>query len=107
MTAKLSFFARGTAMCPRFDQPTKRGFVGRKFDADIGGWPKVREPVVVVAGSDAATECVLAVVRGDLWPADEATADACGVKFDPKFGGDVELKPAPSSASTASAITKD
>lgn len=25
---------------------------------------------------------------GDLWPADEATASICGVKFDPTFGGE-------------------
>jgi len=28
------------------------------------------------------------VVEGDLWAADEATAKACGVKFDPAFGND-------------------
>lgn len=31
-----------------------------------------------------------AVIDRDLWPADEATAKACGVEFDPKCGGDVE-----------------
>lgn len=28
------------------------------------------------------------VRKGALWPADEATAAACGGKFDPKFGGE-------------------
>jgi len=28
------------------------------------------------------------VKHGELWPADEATAKTCGVKFDPAFGGD-------------------
>ncbi len=29
-----------------------------------------------------------AITDGDLWPADEATARACSVKWDPTFAGD-------------------
>lgn len=42
------------------------------------------------------------VKAGSLWPADEATALACGVAFDPAFGGEY-----PNLAKTAKSCGKD
>jgi hypothetical protein len=95
----LKFHARGASMCPRFDAPAIRAFIGRKFVAP-NAWPKIRDPFAIDEAAPAAAECLLAVSRGDLLPADKSTADACGVKFDPTFGGDAELGPIPSTTKT-------
>lgn len=42
------------------------------------------------------------IKAGNLWPADEATAAFCGVKFDPQFGGDHPQLVAPKTASKKS-----
>lgn len=86
----LKVLARGSALVPRFDADDNaktRRFTGRTFDPSIGvagGWPAKSEPEEV----PALAEFMFAVRDGDLWAADEATAAACGVKFDPKFGAE-------------------
>lgn len=98
----LSFLARGSAMVFDLDAHENgvRRFVGRKHDKAIGfpskdkdgnvtmsgGWPALHEAQAV----SARGEYLLACRNGDLWPADEATAQYCGVKFDPRYGGEHE-----------------
>jgi len=107
---KLRFYARGTALVSNIDameQGTRR-FVGRKFEAvkDQPGrfaFVPTGEPEEVPYRHEYARACA----DGDLWPADQATADAvskamsCDVKFDAKFGG--ELPPKAKSAGDAGA----
>jgi hypothetical protein len=83
-------------------------YIGRRHDATIGfegrdengvkfmsgGYPSTDKPQVVPARG----EYLLACRDGDLWAADQATADYCGVKFDPTFGGEREA-PAAKTAS--------
>lgn len=119
---KLRVLARGTAMV--FDlerhEAGVRRFIGRKHDRTLGavfverdhtgvdnqhrqgGWPAShhpREPDEV----PYRAEYLFAIRDGDLWPADKATADICGVPFDPTFGGDYDgLEPStPSVAAPA------
>lgn len=50
------------------------------------------------------TEYVRALRDGSLWPADQATAQAVGVPFDPEFGGEHPLgKPSEKPADQATA----
>lgn len=106
MAGKLRFVARGDALVQNFErleQGTKC-FVGRKWIeirtsdptaaalAAIGamdldgpsrwGWVGTNEPEEVAYRAEYVKACK----DGDLWPADAATAAACGVPFDPKFG---------------------
>jgi hypothetical protein len=83
----LRFRARGTALVTNFAhlEGGKKSFVGRKFvEVEPGNWG------FAPTGEDHelpyAAEYVKACADGDLWPADQATADACGVKFDSTFG---------------------
>lgn len=57
-------------------------FVGRRFDFDKKSWPATSEPAQFDSESEPGRRLV-ALVRRDacLWPADEATAVACGVQF--------------------------
>ena len=103
--AKLRVLARGVAMVPHIEsyEAGARRFVGRKHDATLGaafrddqgverrqgGWPPSHSPAEPHEVADRA-EYRQHVREGDLWPADKATADACGVKFDPTFGGEYE-----------------
>jgi hypothetical protein len=48
-----------------------------------------------------------AVIDGDLWAADEATAKACGVPWDPKCGGDTEAAAAIASSGKVPTALKD
>ena len=115
---KLRVLARGLAMVPHlesFDAGTKR-FVGRKHDRTLGaafrdengqehrqgGWPPGHHPAQPHELDDRA-EYRQAVREGDLWAADEDTARACGVKFDPKFGSEYDPAPMPSPAVVAPA----
>ena len=109
--AKLRVLAKGMAMVPyyeSFDAGGRRRFVGRKHDATLGaafrdengvehrqgGFPPSHSPVQPHEVDDRA-EYRQHVREGDLWPADEATAAACGVRFDPSFGGEYESEGAP------------
>lgn len=91
MTEKLRFVAKGTACVPdphgAESTPMRRGIVGRAHkEVEPGKWAWVRndQPAELPYHHDLRK----AVMDGDLWPADEATAKACGVAFDPKFGGE-------------------
>lgn len=66
-----------------------RRFVGRKLvalDGERHGFAPVSvdEPSEVEITHEIRRDCA----EGMLWPADAATAAACGVKFDPAFGGE-------------------
>jgi hypothetical protein len=88
---KLRFYARGTAHVSDFDalerpNPLRR-FIGRRLTEMEGG----RMAFVPKPDPDEVTarpELVKAARDGELWPADEETARACGVAFDPTFAGE-------------------
>jgi hypothetical protein len=88
---KLRVRARGTAMVPNMEalDAGARRFIGRVFDPTLGpagGWPASPDITEV----PRRAEYLFAVRDGDLWAADEETAQFCGVKFDPSFGGEGE-----------------
>ena len=70
-------------------------------DPSVEAWVARREATVVTAASHPDPEHREAgqynrerIAEGGLWPADAATAAACGVEFDPTFGGEYpELLP--------------
>jgi hypothetical protein len=87
MSKKLRFRARGEALVQNLERLEAgiKSFIGRKF-VQVGPeqWgfdPTGDEEVAYRA------EYVKACKDGDLYPADEATASACSVSFDPYFGG--------------------
>lgn len=87
MLSKLRFRARGSALVQDFErlEAGVKCFVGRKFkEAEAGrfGFAPTGEDYEV----PYRAEYVRACAEGDLWPADKATADACGVDFDSSFG---------------------
>jgi hypothetical protein len=95
---KLRFYARGTALVSDFDALDRpvplRRFIGRRYTEitpDRWGFAPSGEADEV----SARPEVIKAAIDGELWPADEATAKACGVKFDPKFGGEIALPKPP------------
>lgn len=84
---KLRFRARGQALVQNFERLDAgiKSFVGRKFvqpEPDVFGF----EPTNADEEVAYRAEYVKACKDGDLYPADEATAKACGVSFDPSFG---------------------
>lgn len=85
---KLKFFAREdllvrrAGVLPRVGEATR--YYGRKFDAAMRGYPATEEPFRVDADSDHGRKCARACKsESALWPADEATAQHCGVPFTP------------------------
>jgi hypothetical protein len=91
MAVRLRFYARGTAQVadPHAQErpnPVRR-CVGRRWQEVITGrwsWVPTEKPQEV----DYHPDLVKAARDGDLWPADEETAKACGCPFDPTFGGE-------------------
>lgn len=95
----LRVLARGTALVPNYAKqidaiktgvalPHGARFVAREFVADesgasLGAWHPSKSPAVVADCHEYRQH----VVEGSLWAADEATARACGVTYDPTFGG--------------------
>lgn len=72
----------GTEMTPQ-----RRRFIGRQHrEVAPGqwGWVPISKPEELAYHHDIAK----AIRDRDLWAADAATAKACGVKFDPTFGGE-------------------
>lgn len=62
----------------------RASYVGRKFDEKTNGFPATAEPFAVSAESAEGQRLATLCQRdGSLWPADEATAQACGVPFQP------------------------
>lgn len=92
MKQRLRFYARGTALVADVhaqEHPTHpiRRFVGRRLQEVTPGrfgWCPTEEPQDLAYHHDLVRACK----DGDLWPADDATAQACGVAFDATFGGE-------------------
>ena len=96
---------KGTAMVPDYEAHERvRQFHGWKHDPNAG--EEFREHATGIVkkqgawvGHDEAREVPMRAEylrhlrEGDLWPADQATAQAAGVPFDPHFG-----EPAPAAA---------
>ena len=108
---------KGTAMVPDYEAHTHvRRFHGWKHDPTLGEefvvhpgsmlpgeTPGARKRHGAWVGHDEVREVPMSAEYlrhlrdGDLWPADQATAQAAGVPFDPTFGEPspvVSLKPA-------------
>lgn len=86
----LRFRARGDVRCPDFSAPAHfRRYVGRA--ADGTGWPSTGQVQEVAFDHHFVRECA----GGHLWAADAETAEVCGVKFDPTFGGELKKASAP------------
>lgn len=84
---KLRFRARGTALVQNFQRLEAgiKSFVGRKLeqvDEEQWGFAPTGEDEEV----NYCAEYVRCCKDGELYAADEATAKACGVPFDPNFG---------------------
>lgn len=58
-------------------------YVGRRFDAENRAYPATDEPFECDSESPVGRRLAFEITRrdGDLWPADEATAQFCGVSF--------------------------
>jgi hypothetical protein len=91
MPERLRFYCRGTALVEDVHAANRtkplRRFIGRRWQEALPGrwvWAPTEQPQEV----DYHADLVKACKDGDLWPADEATAKACGVGFDPDFGGE-------------------
>ena len=96
--ATLRVRRKGTAMVPHYEtHPQVRRFHGWKFDPTLGEefeHPETKS--MVRAGGFGSHDDVIEVPDtveyrrhlrdGDLWPADQDTAQAAGVPFDPSFG---------------------
>jgi hypothetical protein len=125
----LRVLPRGTASVQDYgallDTGTSR-FLGWKWDGALGpgfvdptdGQQKnhggrvkqVDQVVVIAAESPHRTEYLKHLRDGDLWPADEATARAAGIMFEPDFGGEhpvlaAKVSPPSSRPAAASATT--
>jgi hypothetical protein len=89
---KLRFYARGTAHVSDFDalersKPLRR-FVGRRL-TELGDGRTAFAPKAEADEVTGRPELIKAARDGELWPADAETAKACGVPFDPTFGGEL------------------
>lgn len=95
---KLSFFARGTARVPdphaadmgRPPAPNRRYINLDYVEVSPGKFATKERPEPQVI--DFHHDLVRACRDGALWAADQPTADACSVKFDPSFGGAIDPK---------------
>lgn len=81
------------ALVPNIDalatNPPQRRFVGWQYNADVGeagGWERKSEPETVTYYNDY----IKAVKDGDLIPADEQTAQMCGVPWTKKVHKEVK-----------------
>jgi len=102
MAVTLRLRAKGDLLCADYDAHESgiKRFVGRKHSTaygheyrdeqgnllKTGGWPSTGEPQELPYRAELAQ----AVREGDCWAADEATAAACGVTFDPTCGGELQ-----------------
>ncbi len=105
---KLKFYAKAGDCCPwpnshHFGQP--RRYVGRQYTAPDESkgtgatWPAKKEPDEVESTTPDGEHLIRYCLKGNLWPADEVTAAACGVDL-PKLkqGADGEWVPEPSAS---------
>lgn len=86
---RLSFYCRRDALVsdPHALDRSHRRFVGRRLQETAPGmfnWVPTGQPETL----DYHTDLLQACFDGDLWAADEVTAKACRVGFDPTFGGE-------------------
>lgn len=88
---KLRFQARGTALVQNHERLEAgiKSFVGRKFK-EVEPGQHAFVPTGEAEEVAYRAEYVKACKDGDLYPADEGTAAACGVEFDPTFGASRE-----------------
>jgi hypothetical protein len=129
VTPELRVLSRGVAMVQDYGALLggMKRFHGWRHDASLGeafkdpesGQQKnaggfVKHPDVVVtipADSPHMTEYRRHVREGDLWAADPETAAACGVAFEPDFGGEHPANSAkhakPATAKPATQATSD
>lgn len=86
---KLKLFAVGTKMINDHDalEAGTCRYIGRRWDASLHGFPATETPSEV----RPLPEYVKAVQVGDLAPADEATAEYCGVAFNPPPQADLAV----------------
>jgi hypothetical protein len=87
--SRLSFYARRTALVadPHAQERGVRRFIGRRWqEVTTGRWSWV--PSGKPQETDYHHDLVKACKDGDLWAATPETATACGVPFDPDFGGE-------------------
>jgi hypothetical protein len=106
-TPKIRVLSRGTALVPDYAALIGAGmkrFVGWVHDPTLGekftdpengqikrtgGFVKLTdEHAVIPADSPYMGEYIRHVREGDLWPADPASATACGVAFESDFFGE-------------------
>lgn len=108
----LRFYARGTACVPdphgADSVPMRRRIVGRKHEqVSPGAWAWVPMPFGKPEEIAYHHDLKKAAGDGELWPADEETAKACGVPFDPTFGGEVAAQKSPPKKAAADAASKE
>jgi hypothetical protein len=102
----LRVLVRGAAMVPDYEAlenpyGSTRKFIGRAHDKTLG--EEFVDPETKQKGRQGGFVALIGEVvevpnrveyrlhvqrHQDLWAADEATAQACGVAFDPSFGGE-------------------
>ena len=120
---KLRVRRRGDAMIPNYEAAQSHGqaprFHTHKHDLSIGPEFKWSKHVntqlggkVAKAGAFVGHDYIIEVPDtaeyrrhlrdGDLWPADQETAQAVGRPFDPTFGGEAQDDTAPALVSTVS-----
>lgn len=82
---KLRFHPRGDAQPLEPFAPMAVGQaarrIGRRLDSATGAYVAVASPYECEEGSREAARAGKFLRSGDVWPADEATAQACGVPF--------------------------
>lgn len=111
---QLRFYARGTGLV---SLPGETRIVGQ-HPRYVGRALKIIDGAAAWPASEAAHECDSASAHGarllkrcragELWPADEATAAACGVDFTALEFADGEWRPAqPKPARAFTKTTKD
>ncbi len=61
----------------------QRRYVGRTYDADKRACPAAAEPSEVKDDDEDAPHLLRKCTRGEIWAADEHTAQVAGVKFVP------------------------
>lgn len=117
MPERLRFYCRQTALvedvhAANRDKPLRR-MIGRRWQEVLPGrWAWV--PTGEAQEVDYHADLVKACQEGDLWPADEATAKACGVPFSEAFDDETtesikafKARLAAASAPPAKVETKD
>ena len=89
MKARLRFYARGTAQVtdPHAQERGVRRCIGRRWqEVTTGRWSWV--PTDKPEECDYHHDLVKACRDGDLWPADQETAELLKLPFDPTFGAE-------------------